>query len=125
LDRRTYFTHLPLGRDQENYEAIFKKIWPCECFLDYSAKQSTIASIQIDAASDGSVILVSSAMFTVQNVSATTQESSLKRIADMKLKPAGSCFECNSEPFQQATNRTKAQYWLAYLRFLTQKIGIK
>ncbi|RTE52601.1 tryptophan synthase subunit alpha [Arenibacter aquaticus] len=100
---------LPLDVYQDQYEPILKKYGLVNIFL-ITPQTSDERILQIDAASDGFIYMVSSASVTgSQEGFGNQQENYFKRIANMNLKnPQIVGFGIsNAETFQQATKTAK------------------
>jgi len=100
---------LPLNVYQDQYEPILKKYGLVNIFL-ITPQTSDERILQIDAASDGFIYMVSSASVTgSQEGFGNQQENYFRRIASMNLKnPQIVGFGIsNSETFQQATKTAK------------------
>lgn len=100
---------LPLDVYQDHYEPILKKYGLVNIFL-ITPQTSEERILQIDAASDGFIYMVSSASVTgSQEGFGNQQENYFKRIANMNLKnPQIVGFGIsNAETFQQATKMAK------------------
>lgn len=100
---------LPLNVYQDQYEPILKKYGLVNIFL-ITPQTSDERILQIDAASDGFIYMVSSASVTgSQEGFGNQQENYFKRIASMNLKnPQIVGFGIsNAETFQQATKTAK------------------
>lgn len=114
---------LPLNVYQDHYEPILKKYGLVNIFL-ITPQTSDERILQIDAASDGFIYMVSSASVTgSQEGFGNQQENYFKRIAGMNLKnPQIVGFGIsNAETFQQATKMTKgAIIGSAFIKHLTK-----
>jgi tryptophan synthase alpha chain len=113
---------LPLDVYQDNYAEIYKKYGLLNIFL-ITPQTSEKRILQIDAASDGFIYMVSSASVTGSKAGfGNTQTDYFERIAKMQLKnPQIVGFGINNaETFKQATKMAKgAIIGSAFIKHLT------